>query len=101
MKYREKNSVYKRRYSYHIGILFPSTYQASLSSLGLQIMYYSLNSYREVFAERIVFDTLPPKSIETSSTLDKFDVILAMTSYELDYPAIIRMLESSRLPSLF
>ncbi len=97
--YKEKNAVYKRRYSYHIGLLFPSTYQASLSSLGLQIIYYMFNNYREVYAERIVIDKTPPISIETRTPLKKFDLIIASASYELDYPIISKMLMESGLPA--
>ncbi len=91
----EENIVYKRRYSYHVALVFPSTYQASLSSLGLQVLYYALNSYREVYAERIVYEEGVPKSIETGTPLNKFDLVLATTSYELDYPVLYRMLMSS------
>ncbi len=98
-RYRELNAVYKRRYTYHVAILNPTVYRASLSSLGLQIMYYMLNKYPEVYAERVVVDCRNDvlRSIETGTPISKFDLILATAYYELDYPAIARILIESGL----
>jgi len=98
---REKNIVRKRRYAFRIALLYPSTYQASLSSLGLQTLYYYLNSYKEIYAERVIdFGQDVPKSIETGSSLKKFDIILATTTYELDYPTIAFILSKSGINPL-
>ena len=94
-RYREINAVYKRRYKIRIALLYPSTYQASLTSLGYQILYYMLNEIPGVFAERVVNDLYPPRSIETGAQLRNFDAILASAAFELDYPAIYTMLASS------
>ncbi len=98
--HRERNAVYKRRFAYRIALLYPSTYQASLSSLGFQIIYYTLNSIPEVYAERVVDEEEVPRSIETGTPLTKFDLILASAYYELEYPIIARMLRSAGLSPL-
>uniref|UniRef100_A0A7J3ZJE0 Radical SAM protein n=1 Tax=Fervidicoccus fontis TaxID=683846 RepID=A0A7J3ZJE0_9CREN len=94
-RYREVNTVYKRRYAIRIALLHPSTYQASLTSLGYQILYYMLNALPGVFAERVVNDSSPPRSIETGSPLANFDVILVSAAFELDYPVVYSLLASS------
>ena len=98
---REKNIVRKRRYAFRIALLYPSTYQASLSSLGFQTLYYYLNSYKEVYAERVIdFGQEIPISIETGTSLKKFDVILATSTYELDYPTIAFILNKAGINPL-
>lgn len=88
--HRERNIVLKRRYSFRIALLFPSTYEASISSLGYQILYYYLNNFEDVFAERVVARDKELLSIETGTPLKKFDVILATAHYELDYIELVR-----------
>ena len=96
---RELNVVYKNpsKVDVRVAIVFPSTYQASLSSLGLNLLYYMLNSYEYVYAERFTFDT-GIRSIETASPLKDFDVILVSLSYELMYPYFLKMLHNASIP---
>jgi radical SAM superfamily enzyme YgiQ (UPF0313 family) len=89
---KERNYVLKRRFQHRIALLFPSTYDASLSSLGYQIIYYYLNSFSDVFAERVISGEGEPVSIETNTPLGRFDLILATAHYELDYEEIVSSL---------
>lgn len=92
-KIREINVVSKKKYDTSIALLFPSTYRASLSSLALQILYFYLNEKDEIFAERVVTDVNNgTKSIEANRVLSKFDYVLVLSSYELDYSIAISML---------
>jgi radical SAM superfamily enzyme YgiQ (UPF0313 family) len=96
MRIRELNVVRKKKYNVSIALLFPSTYQASLSSLALQILYFYLNQHEELFAERIVSDINDgTRSIETGKSLAKFDYVLVLSSYELDYPVAINMMQKA------
>lgn len=88
--YSEKNVVLKKRFSHRIALLFPSTYQASISSLGYQLLYYYLNNFEDVFAERVIAKDKDLLSIETRTPLKKFDLILATAHYELDYISLVR-----------
>lgn len=99
IKLNEYNVVYKRvhRGYVRIALVFPSTYQASLSSLGFNLLYYLLNSYDEVYAERFTYDT-GVRSIETNTPLKEFDVILATLPYELTYPYFLRILYDAKIP---
>ncbi len=99
IRIKEFNVVYKNpnRVSIRIAIVFPSTYQASLSSLGLNLLYYMLNSFEYVYAERFTFDT-GVRSIETSSPLRDFDVVLTTLSYELMYSYFLRILHDAGIP---
>ncbi|MEM4463446.1 MAG: radical SAM protein [Fervidicoccaceae archaeon] len=99
-KFRERNAIFKRRFQHRIALLFPSTYRASISSLGYQIIYYYLNSFDDIYAERVVADGELPISIETRTPLRKFDLILASAHYELDYVEIVKLLYRAGLNPL-
>ncbi|MEM1619700.1 MAG: hypothetical protein QXU52_02985, partial [Fervidicoccaceae archaeon] len=88
MRRRELNVVRKKKFDVRVCILYPSTYRASLSSLGLQVLYYALNELDRVYAERAVNEGEVVRSIETGTELGKFDAILVTATYELDYPKI-------------
>lgn len=99
MRFREYNVYMKKRFYLNIGLVYPSTYQASLSSLGYQAIYYMLNEHPEIFAERIVsVGENPAKSIERGTPAKRFPILLASLSYELDYPTLINVLRSSGIP---
>jgi radical SAM superfamily enzyme YgiQ (UPF0313 family) len=97
----EVNNIIKKRFDYHIALLYPSTYRSSLSSLGYQLIYFYLNSFEEIFAERVITESRGDYiSIETGTPLSKFDIIFASAHYELEYPEIIRTLLRSRISPL-
>ncbi len=95
----EKNTVYKKvtRGYLRIGLVYPSTYQVSISSLAVNLLYYLLNSFEEVYAERIVFES-SPKSIETGSHMREFDALLFSAHFELVYPDILKMIREAGIP---
>jgi len=95
---REMNIVHKRGSpgSLKIGLLYPSTYAASLASLSYQAMYYYINSWREFVAERFVHTRRrPPIGLDAGSKLSSMDAIIASVHYELDYANLLEMLRSS------
>jgi len=103
---RELNVVRKHgRASYlHIAIAYPSTYIAGMSSLVTHLLYFLLNGYDEVIAER-VFHSYPedvkvPKlrSLEWNRRLRDFDIVLFSVHYEIDYANIVEMLYEANIP---
>ena len=97
----ERNTVYKKvtRGYLRVGIVYPSTYQVSISSLAVNLLYYLLNSFDEVYAERIVLES-SPRSIETNTHMRDFDALLFSAHFELVYPDIIRMIREANIPLL-
>ncbi len=97
----ERNTVYKKvtRGYLRVGIVYPSTYQVSISSLAVNLLYYLLNSFDVVYAERIVFES-SPRSIETNTHMRDFDALLFSAHFELVYPDIIRMMREAGIPLL-
>ncbi len=85
-----------------VAVVYPSIYRVAVASLSFHILYYLLNSYEHVYAERFVLQRLrgeepPPRSIETGTPLKNFDLILFTVHYEIDYVNIVRILLASRL----
>ncbi len=101
---KELNAVYKRRYSYDIAVVCPSTYPVSVSTLSIHMLYFKLNSYREFYAQRVVYDKPSWRNgfsgIEVGTPLSKFDVLLFSVHYELDYVRLVRMLLLSGIEPL-
>ena len=85
-----------------VAVVYPSIYRVAVASLSFHILYYLLNSYEHVYAERFVLQRLKgeeplPRSIETGTPLKSFDLVLFTVHYEIDYVNIVRMLLASGL----
>ncbi len=94
----EENVIHKRlrRGILRIALAYPSTYMIGMSSLSIHLLYFLLNSFDEVYAERVFMEGEGPyRSVETGTPLRNFDVILFSIHYELDYVNMVRMLERS------
>ncbi|NPA70882.1 MAG: radical SAM protein [Crenarchaeota archaeon] len=99
----EENVVRKRlrRGVTRIAIAYPSTYMVGMSSLSIHLLYFLLNSFDDVYAERVFMEGEGPyRSVETGTPLKNFDVILFSVHYELDYVNVVRMLERSGINPL-
>lgn len=88
-----------------VAIVYPNVYEAMVSSLFIHLAYYLLNSYDHIIAERFVlnnpFGEEPlPRSIESGTPLNNFDVILFSVHYEPDYVNIIRILQAAKIEPL-
>ncbi len=100
-----------RRAPREVVLCYPNTYRVAASSLGLQVVYRSLNSRPGLSCQRAV---LPPdleirapggghhglRSLEHDMALDSFDAILFSVSYELDLGHVAAMLDAAGLPPL-
>ena len=96
---REHGVIVKKkcRGCLRIALVYPSIYRAAVASLAYQNLYYMLNSFEYVVAERFVAENLygeepAPRSLETGGGLQSFNVILVPLSFEADYATLVRLL---------
>ena len=101
----EHNVVIKdlRRAEVKVAVAYPSLYRVAISSLSFHMLYYGLNNYDFVAAERVVFDrqlypNLAFKTLESKSPLKVFDAIVFSVHYEMDYANIAFLLQRSGIP---
>ncbi|MCD6157222.1 MAG: radical SAM protein [Euryarchaeota archaeon] len=80
---------------YKIAVLFPSLRRVSYRTLGYQIVYRMLNSYRDVLAERFTYDSV--YSIESNTPLKEFDLVLVSSNFEMNYPYLAQIIRRSRI----
>lgn len=101
----EYNIIRKKisRKTIRIALVYPSTYEAMLSSLVTHMIYYMLNElFDEVYVERFYLKNLfgeeaEPRSIETNSPLKDFDLIITSIHYEPNISGLLRILHSAGL----
>ena len=90
-------------------LVYPSTYELGMSSLGVQVIYATLNSRPDTACERVfvpesqylrqlVTQKSPLFSFETQTALNRFDIIGFSVSFESDYVNIPRTLELANIP---
>jgi len=96
---REEGGFYDRDprdYQLRVALVYPAPYLAAVNSLGHQILYFLLNSFDGVMAERFVTDLRG--SVESGRPFDEFDLIVATIHFEGQYPILYRMLEGVSKP---
>jgi len=92
-----------------VALVFPNTYYVGMSNLGFQTIYGVLNRRSDIVCERAFLpdpDDLaihersgaPVLSLETQRALGEFDCVAFSTTYENDYPHLLRLLELSGIP---
>jgi len=93
LRIRESNVIVKkpRKDMLRVALLFPSTYEASLSNLFVHMAYYFLNKYSDIYVERFTLSN-PQRSLETKTLLKNFDIILTSLPFELMYQDFIKIL---------
>lgn len=91
-----------------VALVFPASYRAGMSNLGLQSVYELFNQESDVVCERFF---LPDRglmaeyertggqllSLESSAELKRFEIVAFSVSFENDYPAVVRLLRMGRL----
>ena len=94
-----------------IALAYPNYYRLGMSNLGFQIVYNLLNKRSDVVAERVFLPegqemTLylqsgkPLLSLESQTSLQKFDLVAFSLSFENDYPNVLKILEMGKIPLL-
>lgn len=92
-----------------IAMAFPDTYAIGMSHLGMQILYYLLNSLEGTVCERVFApwtdmekelreNKIPLYSLETFTPLNQFDIVGFSLQYEMSYTNVINMLDLAQIP---
>ena len=104
----ELNQVIKNPEDVNIrfAFCFPDVYEVGMSHLGTRIFYHTINERKDTYCER-VFTPWPDMealmrendiklfSLETKTSLDKFDMLGFTLQYEMSYTNILNMLDMS------
>jgi len=88
-----------------IVLSYPDTYEVGMSYLGLRILYHLLNDTEDILCERVFmpYEDMRRRlresgqklfSLESRTSLDKFDIIGFSLSYELTYTNVLDILGS-------
>ncbi len=109
------DSEHRPRFNYRkpvrFALVYPSTYYLGMSSLGVQVIYDTLNHREDTACERAFIpeaQTLHQLkrsgtslfSFETQTRLNEFDLVGFSVSFESDYVNIPLALETSKIPPL-
>lgn len=92
-----------------VALAFPEVYEIGMSYVGFDILYHLLNTFPEIWAERVYapwFDAedvmreknIPLFSLESMTPLREFDWLGFSLQYELTYTNILNMLNLSGIP---
>ncbi|MEM1650365.1 MAG: radical SAM protein [Sulfolobales archaeon] len=77
-----------------IALVYPSTYQASITNLFTHIAYYFLVEKSDALVDRFTLDN-PSEGAITSRKLHEFDLLLVSANYELDLLYLSKLLDRS------
>ncbi|MCI0469116.1 MAG: radical SAM protein [Nitrospirae bacterium] len=107
---RERGTIFKDPGGkINICLIYPNTYHIGMSNLGFQGVYGILNKREDIVCERAFLPDYedmdeyrrtgtPIFSYESKKPLNKFDVIAFSVSFENDYPNILKILKTSKIP---
>ncbi len=83
-----------------IALVYPSTYQASITNLFTHIAYfYIYDNVSNVLVDRFTLDNMCEGAL-TRQPLSKFDYVLASIGFELDLLGLVRMLTANGIEPL-
>ncbi len=93
----------------NIALCFPDVYEVGMSHLGLKILYEIINKLPYASAERFFSpwtdleeylkgNNILLSSLESKTSLNKFDVIGFSLQYELSYTTVLNMLHLGSIP---
>ncbi len=102
MAFPEINVVRKsiRPTTIRVALVYPNSYDAGMSGLGMKLLYHYFNLGEDMYCERVFLNPkeMIPRSLETGTPLRSFDVIAFTMQFELDYINAIRGLLLSEIP---
>ncbi|GAB4324100.1 MAG: radical SAM protein [Candidatus Sumerlaeia bacterium] len=78
-----------------MGLVFPNTYAAGMSSLGFQVIFGVLNRRADALCHRFFMDAPGDGSLEADQPARLYPLLGFSLSYELDYINVVRFLERS------
>ena len=106
----ELNAVYKDPEGLvRFAMCFPDLYEIGMSHLGIQILYDMLNSYDDVWCERVYSvwtdlhkimkeNDIPLFALESQDPIKNFDFLGITLQYEMCYTNILQILDLSHRP---
>lgn len=107
----EVNSVMKENKEELIrfAMCFPDVYEIGMSHLGIQILYDLLNSYKDVWCERVYSpwtdldaimrkEQIPLFALESQDPVCDFDFLGITLQYEMCYTNVLQVLDLSGIP---
>lgn len=109
----EVNAVMKNPEEVEVrfAMCFPDVYEIGMSHLGIQILYDMLNSYEDVWCERVYSPWvdldrimrekhIPLFALESQDPIKEFDFLGITIQYEMCYTNILQVLDLSGIPLL-
>lgn len=107
----ELNSIVKEKNDVNIrfAFAFPDVYEVGMSHLGMHIIYNLLNSYPNIWCERVFTPWTDMEkelrnhemelfSLESNDSLKVFDFVGFTLQYEMNYTNILNMMQLSGIP---
>lgn len=93
---------------YSVCLAYPNTYRIGMANLGFQTVYKIINELPSFLCERVflpagddaefVAGAVETVSLESQKPLRDFDILAFSISFENDYPAVLKILESGGIP---
>ncbi|MDR2546616.1 MAG: TIGR03960 family B12-binding radical SAM protein [Lachnospiraceae bacterium] len=94
----------KSKVAIRFALCFPDLYEIGMSNLGIQILYGLLNSYDDVWCERVFSpqhdleqimreQKIPLFSLESQESISQFDFLGITIQYEMCYSNILQILD--------
>ena len=109
----ELNSIKKdkEKVAIRFAMCFPDVYEIGMSHLGIQILYDMLNSFEDVWCERVYSPWvdldrimrekhIPLFALESQDPITEFDFLGITIQYEMCYTNILQVLDLSGIPLL-
>ncbi len=109
----EVNAVYKDKSKVDVRfcMCFPDVYEIGMSHLGIQILYDMLNSFEDVWCERVYSpwldldaimrkEQIPLFALESQEPIKDFDFLGITIQYEMCYTNILQVLDLAGIPLL-
>ena len=109
----EVNSVVKNldEVKVRFAMCFPDVYEIGMSHLGIQILYDMLNSFEDVWCERVYSpwldldkimreEKIPLFALESQDPIQNFDFLGITIQYEMCYTNILQVLDLAGIPLL-
>ncbi len=107
----EYNSVIKdeNKVAVRFAMCFPDVYEIGMSHLGMQILYGMLNTYEDVWCERVFSpwidldrimrnENIPLFALESQQPVKNMDFLGITLQYEMCYTNILQILDLSGIP---
>jgi len=107
----EVNSVVKNKEDVKVrfAMCFPDVYEIGMSHLGIQIIYDMLNSFEDVWCERVYSpwldldkimreEKIPLFALESQDPIKEFDFLGITIQYEMCYTNILQVLDLAGIP---